>query len=385
MDILIIVISIISALILVLSVVIVYLLIKRSNTTQDQELINKDLEQQILVKMAEQIGNLKEHMAVVMAQAEKTSTSNFVDFSDKTMKVLQDQIEIINKKVDERLGEGFEKTNKTFENVIERLAKIDEAQKNIETLSSEVVSLSNVLTDKKTRGMFGEMQLEQIFESIFGENKPDIYQRQYTLSNKSIADMVLFAPEPLGTICIDSKFPLENYQRMFNPDLTDAEKATARKGFQRDIKIHIDDISKKYIIDGETASQAIMFVPAEAIFAEISAYHESVVSYAYDKKVVITSPTTLMYTLSVVYVILKDIERSKYSEEIKKQLDKLSVEFGRFATRWNSFRRTVSSMQDRASELDITSDKIIKRFQEIENVEKSVLIEAEEVKKELKD
>ncbi len=364
---------IVAIILLVALVVLAVFFIVRKKEEVDYKMEIKEVEQEVLIKMAHQIGDLKEHLANTMALSDKKSTDSFIMFSDKTMKTIEEQIEKINKRVDSRLGEGFEQTNKTFENVIERLAKIDEAQKNIESLSSEVVLLSNVLTDKKTRGTFGEMQLEQIFESIFGPNKEEIYAKQYKLDNNNIADMVLFGPEPLGTICIDSKFPLENYQRMYDVSLSDDEKVKARKSFENDVKKHIDDISIKYIVEGQTASQAIMFVPAEAIFAEIGAHHEALIKYAFEKRVVLTSPTTLMYTLSLVHVILRDIKRNKYADEIKKELNKLSVEFKRFGDRWDRFRKNITTITKSADELDITSGKIIKKFDQISKVDKELI------------
>ena len=133
--------------------------------------------------------------------------------------------------------------------------------------------MQGILTDKKTRGIFGEVNLEHIMANVFGANNKKIYQIQYPFDNNTIADCVLFAPEPLGTVAIDSKFPLENYQAMVNRSNTASVRANAEKLFKADVKKHIDDISNKYIIPGVTSDQAIMFLPAEAIFAEINAYH----------------------------------------------------------------------------------------------------------------
>ena len=140
------------------------------------------------------------------------------DFSSLNENV-ERRLMVINDKVNERLDQNFEKTNQTFTNVIERLSKIDEAQKKIDTLSSDIVSLESILTDKKSRGIFGEVNLKHILSSVFGEKNDKIYKVQYTLSTGVIADSVLFAPEPLGTIAIDSKFPLENYQNMFSREM----------------------------------------------------------------------------------------------------------------------------------------------------------------------
>ena len=219
------------------------------------------------------------------------------DFS-KLNETIINRLNNINDKVNERLDVNFEKTNKTFTNILERLSKIDEAQKKIDSLSGEIVSLQSVLTDKKTRGIFGETNLNYILDSVFGKNDK-IYQTQYSLGNGFISDAILFAPEPLGTICIDSKFPLENYRRMVDKSLSNSEREVATKLFKSDVKKHIDAIRQKYIVPGVTSGEAIMFLPAEAIFAEINAYHPDLVKYSYQSKVWITSPTTLMSTLTI--------------------------------------------------------------------------------------
>ena len=159
---------------------------------------------------------------------------------------IERKLNIINDRVNERLDQNFEKTNKTFSNILERLSKIDEAQKKIETLSSDIVSLQSVLTDKKSRGIFGEINLKHILSNVFGEKNDKIYRLQYTLSNGTIADSILFAPEPLGTIAIDSKFPLEHYQMMVDKKNSQEAREKYEKLFKSDMKKHIDAISSKY-------------------------------------------------------------------------------------------------------------------------------------------
>ncbi len=206
----------------------------------------------------------------------KSITEDFDKLEDKVDK----RLIYINDKVNERLDENFTKTNKTFTNVLERLSKIDEAQKKIDNLSGDIVSLQSILTDKKSRGIFGEVNLKHILVSVFGEKNDKVYHLQYTLPNTTIADAVVFTPEPLGMVAIDSKFPLENYRLMVDKNITQTERVAYEKAFKADVKKHIDAISTKYIIPGVTSNQAIMFLPAEAIFAEINAYHNDLVEYA---------------------------------------------------------------------------------------------------------
>lgn len=284
-------------------------------------------------------------------------------------KKIEYKLNLINDRVNERLDQNFEKTNKTFTNVLERLSKIDEAQKKIELLSNDIVSLQSILTDKKSRGIFGEVNLKHILCSVFGENNSKVYSLQYTLSNGSIVDSILFAPEPLGTIAIDSKFPLENYRMMVDKKLPVDFRERYEKQFKLDVRKHIDAIADKYIIPNVTSDQAIMFLPAEAIFAEINAYHSDLIDYAYKRRVWITSPTTLMSTLSVVQMIIKNIERDKYTSIIHEELNKLGIEFGRYKERWDKLARSIQTVNKEVESVQITSDKIAKKFDMISGVE----------------
>jgi DNA recombination protein RmuC len=290
---------------------------------------------------------------------------NLSDFNDRVDK----KIEYMNTKIDERLNEGFERTNKTFQNIIERLSKIDEAQKKIDNLSTDIVSLQDVLTDKKSRGTFGEIQLNQILESIFGDRNDKLFQTQKSLPNGNIVDAVLHIPEPIGQLCIDSKFPLENYQKMIHKSNTDYERQRFEKEFKVNIKKHINDIAEKYIIPDVTSNQAIMFIPAEAIFAEINAYHQDLIDHSRKKRVWMASPTTLMSVLSTVQVVLKNIERDKYTSIIHEELKRLGEEFGRYRTRWSTLARDIEKVSKGVKEINITSDKIERRFNQISNVE----------------
>lgn len=279
------------------------------------------------------------------------------------------KMNLIDEKLNMRLDANFERTNKTFSDVVSRLTKIDEAQKKIDMLSTDIVSLQSVLTDKKTRGTFGEVNLSYILSNVFGENNIKIYELQKQLPNKMMVDAILYAPNPLGTICIDSKFPLENYQKMTDKTLSKEERIIAEKKFEIDIKKHIDDIASKYIIKGFTAEEAIMFLPAEAIFAEINAYHSSLITYAYNRKVWLTSPTTLMSTLTVISMILKDMERDKYTKIIHEELSKLSDEFTRYRERWDKLAKSIDTVGKEVKDIHITTEKITKRFDSINNVE----------------
>lgn len=282
---------------------------------------------------------------------------------------IEKKLTYINDAVNERLDKNFEKSNKTFMDVLERISKIDEAQKKIDDLSGDIISLQSVLTDKKTRGTFGEVNLEYILNNAFGSSSNGVYEVQHKYDNGFIVDAILYAPSPLGTISIDSKFPLENYQRMTDKSRTKEERLLAEKQFVQDVKKHINDIKEKYIIPGVTADEAIMFLPAEAIFAEINAYHPELITYAYNNSVWITGPTTLISTLSTISMIIKNIERDKYAKVIHEELTKLSVEFTRYKDRWDKLSRNIKAVNSSVDEITTTTDKISKRFESINSVD----------------
>ena len=340
-------------------------------------------------KLLMKFNDFIQKIGVVMNENNQGLTLNINRFKDEFKKSVNDDFETLNRKIEgrldlmnakdeERLAKGFEETTKTFGSVLERLGKIDEAQKKIEALSSNVVSLQDILTDKKSRGIFGEVQLYQILASVFGEKNDRTYQKQYKLSNNTMVDAMLFTPEPIGNIAIDSKFPLENYRKMYDSELTNEERINARKEFVGNLKKHIDDISEKYIIRNETSDQAIMFLPAEAIFAEINAYHTDVIDYAYRKNVRIASPTTLVSVLTTIQMILTNIEREKYASVIQEELGKLHEEFGRYEKRWKALEKDIEKVTKDVKEITTTSNKISKRFTEISNVNMIKQIENEE-------
>ncbi len=328
--------------------------------------------------ITERLGKLEVSMMKEMGNFKNDLSRDLNDDFTKLNEGVEKRLLLINDKVNERLDQNFEKTNKTFQNVIERLSRIDEAQKKIDNLSGDIISLQSILTDKKTRGIYGEVNLKHILVSVFGERNDNIYRLQYTFSTGVIADSVLFAPEPLGTICIDSKFPLEHYQAMVDKRLTSEMRDKYEKMFRMDMKKHIDAIADKYIIPGETSNQAILFLPAEAIFAEINAYHTDIINYAYRKHVWITSPTTLVSTLTVIEMIIKNIERDKYTRVIHEELNKLGLEFSRYKERWDKLARSIQTVNKDVENVYITTDKITKKFESINRVDVNKLDKSNE-------
>lgn len=319
--------------------------------------------------ITERLGKLETNMIREFGDFKSSLTKEMNDDFNTLNEKMENKLRLINDQVNERLDQNFEKTNKTFTSVLERLSKIDEAQKKIDTLSNDIVSLQSVLTDKKSRGIFGEVNLKNIMTNVFGENNNKIYKLQHTLENGTIVDCALFAPDPLGLIGIDSKFPLEHYQIMVDKNNSNIEREKAEKLFRIDMKKHIDAIHDKYIIPGVTSDQAILFLPAEAIFAEINAYHTDIVEYAYKKRVWISSPTTLMSTLTTIQVVMMNIERDKYTKVIHKELNLLEEDFKRYKDRWDKLSRSIETVGKDVKDIHTTTEKITKRFNSINHVE----------------
>ncbi|HVY05391.1 MAG TPA: DNA recombination protein RmuC [Burkholderiales bacterium] len=328
-----------------------------------QDQLRAEILTRILQTLADQNRAEQELIQTTMRNA----AAQLVSSMELLSKAVDSRLEQISGKVGERLEEGFKKTNETFVSVMARLATIDEAQRKIDGLTSNVVSLQELLGDKRSRGAYGEVQLENLVRNILPEVA---YEFQYTFpSNQARADCVLKLPEPTGLVAVDAKFPLENYHRMFEAGIAEADRAAAQRQFRADVKKHIEDISAKYIIAGETSDGAVMFVPAEAVFAEIHAYHPELVDFAMQRRVWIVSPTTLMAVLNTARAVMKDVATREQVHVIKDELGKLGKDFARFDQRMKKLADHIRQAHDDAQQVQISSDKITRRFSQIERVE----------------
>lgn len=339
---------------------------------QKSDSANRDLQSQFRTELLTKYRESQDQFQSRLKEMFDHLISNLTVEHEKLLKITDQKLDLISGKVDEKLDKGFEKTMVTFNSVIERLAKIDEAQKKIEALSSEVVDLQSILTDKKSRGVFGEVMLHQVIASIFGDKNDKLYKLQFGLLNgtaRVIADAVVMMPEPLKMVAVDSKFPLENYRRMLDKTISLEDRTAAEKEFKLNMKKHINDISSKYIIEGVTADMAVLFLPAEAVFAELNAYHEDLLDFARSKKVWIASPTTLISFLTTLQAVVKDIETGKQATIIQQELKGLSGEFDRFVKRWRELAKHIKTVNEDVDKLDTTTDKISKKFKKIEGVE----------------
>lgn len=294
------------------------------------------------------------------------STTQLSEQFDKLNQATTQNLLKISEAVELRLNKGFEKTNETFTNIVQRLAIIDDAQKKITDLSQNVVGLQNLLSDKRSRGAFGEVQLNVLIQNVLPSH---CYQLQYTLSNNARVDCLLLLPEPTGRLAIDAKFPLENYQKYLDITNDETVRTAAKHQFKIDIKKHIQDISQKYIIPGETSDGAIMFIPAEAIFAEIHSHHVDLVEYAWQMRVWLASPSTMMAILTTASSVLKDSATRQQVHVIQEHLRLLAQDFTRFDKRMTNLSQHLRQANDDAEQVHISSQKITKRFQQIEKVE----------------
>ncbi|MCE1187335.1 MAG: DNA recombination protein RmuC [Rhodocyclales bacterium] len=309
---------------------------------------------------------LSEHARADRELLQRGLTESSVQLT-QTVEALQrtvgERLDMITGHVNQRLDEGFRKTNETFTSVMARLATIDEAQKKIGDLTTNVVSLQELLGDKRSRGAFGEVQLEALVRNAL---PTEAFEFQHVLPNNTRADCVLRLPEPTGLVAVDSKFPLENYHRMFAPDVSELERRAAQNAFRNDVKRHVDAIASKYIIEGHTSDGAVMFIPAEAVFAEIHAYNPEVVAYAMGRRVWIVSPTTLMAVLNTARAVLKDVETRKQIHVIKDALGKLAKDFNRFDERMQKLATHIRQAGEDVAEVQTSSRKISAHFQRIE-------------------
>ena len=321
--------------------------------------INKVLEQ---TNKSNELNNEK------LERFQKNITESLNTRFDALNKQIDDKLIEINKKVDEKLAEGFKNTGETMAQVRERLQAIDAAQKNIEELSKDVVSLRSVLEGNQSRGQYGEYQLSMVLHNVFGDTT-GCYQEQYTMKKVKDgddvrADAVVFMPEPNKMICIDSKFPFQDYQRIFETEVAE-EKERLTREFGNAVKKHITVIKDKYIVEGKTAPEALMFIPNDGVFAFIHQNLEDVIEYARSKKVILTSPSTLPAILVTINMVRIEVERSKNADEINKHLQRLAKDFEMFGREWDKFSNALEQTGKRREELDHRVGRITNKFQAI--------------------
>ena len=242
---------------------------------------------------------------------------------------IEERLGNIGSSIGNSLNQQTQSTQKSLTEMHERLAVIDRAQENIHSLSNQVNDLQNILSNKQLRGAFGEVQLENIVRDALPQNA---YQFQYTLTSNSRVDCIVKMPEPPGPICIDSKFPLEDYKK-FAGATNDQEKKDYLRLFHNAVQKHIKDIAEKYILPGETSDSAIMFLPSESIYSEINIRFPKLVNESRNKKVYMAGPDNLMLLLHTVRAILRDATMSQTAGKIQIEVDKLTNDLNLLADR----------------------------------------------------
>lgn len=335
---------------------------------QDQRIIT-ELKDQLRHELTQHRQTFDEHQLSSMKLLQDSLQQGMQNVGtrvDKLTEATELKLREISGQVEKRLSEGFAQTTATFTDIVKRLALIDEAQKRITELSSNVVSLQEILADKRSRGVFGEIQLAALVSNTLPQAH---FSLQHTFSNGKRADCVLFLPPPTGTIAIDAKFPLESYRKLTDNQVPETERRLAEQQFRQDIRKHIQDVTSKYIIANETADGAVLFIPAEAVFAEIHSNYYDVVEEAHKLRVWLVSPTTMMAILTTARAVVKDAATREQIHIIQKYLGELAKDFSRFQQRMDNLARHISQAHNDVQEVKTSADKISNRFEKIEKVE----------------
>ena len=298
--------------------------------------------------------------------------------------MMEERLSKVQLQMNENLSHSSRRTAQSLGDLQQRLATIDKAQEKITKLSGDVLSLQDILSNKQTRGAFGEIQLTDIVSKALPSDGFDL---QATLSNGRRADCLIKLPNPPGPIVIDSKFPLEAYEALRNAS-SEVETSAAVRLFKTSVRKHIKDISERYIIEGETADGAILFLPSEAVYAELHANYSEIVREGFSARVWIVSPTTCMATLNTMRAILKDARMREQAGAIRKELTSLYQDVDRLGVRVESLDRHFNQAAKDISDIKISADKAGRRakrldnfdFEEISNEDFEKVIKLDEVK-----
>ncbi len=279
------------------------------------------------------------------------------------LRLMEERLSTVSAQMNENLHGSARRTAQSLGDLQQRLMAIDKAQDNITKLSGDVLTLQDILSNKQTRGAFGEIQLTDIVSKAL---PADSYKMQATLSNGKRADCLIHLPNPPGPICIDSKFPLEAYEALRNAK-TDWELNEAAKFLRISVRKHIRDISEKYILDGETADGALMFLPSEAVYAELHANFPELVRDGFAARVWIVSPTTCMATLHTMRAILKDSRMREQAGAIRRELGLLFGDVERLSARVENLDRHFNQASKDISDIKISADKAGRRARRLDN------------------
>tara|TARA_B100001248_G_scaffold258223_1_gene242007 strand:- start:571 stop:1716 length:1146 start_codon:yes stop_codon:yes gene_type:complete len=356
-----------------------YLLLRvkaKSTTSTDPIIDNLNLFGEKIQKLSEGQERLTGGLQTVSEAQAKAQLS--------LINMMEERLSKVQLQMSENLSHSSRKTAQSLGDLQQRLATIDKAQEKITKLSGDVLSLQDILSNKQTRGAFGEIQLTDIVSKALPSDGFDL---QATLSNGRRADCLIKLPNPPGPIVIDSKFPLEAYEALRNAS-SEVETSAAVRLFRTSVRKHIKDISERYIIEGETADGAILFLPSEAVYAELHANYSEIVREGFSARVWIVSPTTCMATLNTMRAILKDARMREQAGAIRKELTSLYQDVDRLGVRVESLDRHFNQAAKDISDIKISADKAGRRakrldnfdFEEISNEDFEKVIKLDEVK-----
>ena len=311
--------------------------------------------------LAGQLTSLTEQQTAASAATAKIVQES----SERLTKAVNERLE----KVQDRMGESLQNSSKataeSLATMTERLTVIDKAQENITKLSTEVVGLQHILDDKQARGAFGEVQLEAIVEDALPATA---YEFQHVLSNGKRADCLIKLPNPPGSVVVDAKFPLTAYRNMLDTD-NDADRAVFARQLKADVRTHINAISGKYIIPGETADSALLFLPSEAVYAELHAHHAEVIEASHKARVYIVSPTTMMATLTTVRAVLRGAEMRKQAGVIQAEVGTMLVDVTRLSDRVRKLRSHFDQANRDIDQIEISAGKVQTRGTKIHELD----------------
>ena len=346
---------IVLAVALVLSAgVVVWVVLRREDTATKE--VDQRIEQLVAAQERSQ-ENLSGQLKMLNDQqsaATSATTKAFQESSERLTKAMNDRLEQVQDRMGQSLQKSSKETSESVTKLTERLSVIDQAQQNITKLSTEVVGLQHILDDKQARGAFGEVQLEAIVEDALPATA---YDFQSVLANGRRADCLIKLPNPPGSVVVDAKFPLTAYRNMLNAD-DDAARAAAAKQLGEDVKKHVRDIAERYIIPGETADSALMFLPSEAVYAELHAHHPAIIDVSYKARVYIVSPTTMMATLTTVRAVLRDVEMRKQAGVIQTEVGTMLTDVARLSDRVAHLRKHFDQANRDIDQIETSAGKV---------------------------
>jgi DNA recombination protein RmuC len=316
------------------------------------------------VRNQEQIFNMMQANASLEGRIAAMTTANSTQ-QEEIKRTLHERLDHVSARLGDSLEKSGENTGKSLTELKERLAVIDQAQKNITDLSGEMIGLKDILSNKQARGAFGEIQLNDLVSSIL---PPSAYEFQATMENGKRADCLIKLPNPPGSIVVDAKFPLESYHQLHSAD-NEGDFKKAQSNFKMDILKHVKDISEKYIINGVTAESALMFLPSEAVYAELHSNFSDVVAKSYRAKVWIVSPTTLMATLNTIRAVLKDARMREQAGIIQKHVVTLIDDIERLDKRVGDLKTHFDRAEKDIDLITTSTRKITSKVEVIEKIQ----------------